>query len=85
MIEMNNLHSLDQIERERVRLERKARKQEQALGTELKAVRKVWQGRWERVQWFGNIMSLIAPKIGAGTIGLTLLGRLVSHFRKRSL
>lgn len=82
MIDMNSLHSLDQIESERVRLERKARKQEQALNAELSDVRKLWQARWAKVQRFGNIMSLIMPKIGQGTIALTLLSRVFRHFRK---
>lgn len=82
MIEMNSLHSLEQIESERVRLERKARKQEQALSTELGSMRKLWQTRWAKVQRFGNIMSLIMPKLGQGTIVLTLLSRVFRHFRK---
>ena len=82
MIEMNSLHSLEQIENERVRLERKARKQEQVLSTELGSVRKLWQTRWAKVQRFGNIMSLIMPKLGQGTIALTLLSRVFRYFRK---
>ncbi len=82
MIEMNRLHSLEQIESERARLERKAHKQEQALNTELQSLRTTWQARWAKVQRFGNIMSLIMPKVGQGTIALTLLSRIVKHFRR---
>ncbi len=82
MTDLSRLHTLEQIAAERARLEQRAAKQAQDIERNTRSLRKLWQSRWTKVERFGSILSLIMPKVGQGTLALTLLSRLVRHFRK---
>lgn len=82
MTDLSRLRTLEQLEAEQARLEQQADKQLQGLADDTQTIRRTWQKRMAGVERFANIMSLVLPKVGQGTIVVTLLSRLFRRFRR---
>ena len=82
MTDLSRLRTLEQLEAEQARLEQQADKQLQGLASDTQTIRRTWQKRMAGVERFANMMSLVLPKVGQGTIVVTLLSRLFRRFRK---
>ncbi len=82
MTDLSRLRTIEQLETEQARLERQADKQLQGLVRDTQIIRRIWQKRMAGVERFTNIMSLVLPKVGQGTLLVTLLTRLFRRFRK---
>lgn len=82
MTDLSRLRTIEQLEAEQARLEQQADKQLQGLASDTQTIRRTWQKRMAGVERFANIMSLVLPKVGQGTIVVTLLSRLFRRFRK---
>lgn len=82
MTDLSRLRTLKQLETERLRLERQADKQLQGLAADTQAIRRTWQQRVAGVERFANILSLVLPKVGRGTLLVTLLTRIFRRFKK---
>ncbi len=82
MTDLSRLRTLEQLEAEQARLEQQADKQLQGLANDTQTIRRTWQKRMAGVERFANIMSLVLPKVGKGTLLVSLLNRLFRRFRK---
>mgnify|MGYP006913125691 CR=1 FL=1 len=82
MTDLSRLRTIEQLEAEQARLEQQADKQLQGLASDTQTIRRTWQKRMAGVERFANIMSLVLPKVGQGTIVVTLLSRLFRRFRR---
>lgn len=82
MTDWNQLRSVEQIAAERARLQKKADQQAQNLLKDTHEIRQTWQKRAAGVERFANMMSLVMPKIGRGTVLLTILTRIFRRFRR---
>ncbi len=82
MTDLSRLRTIEQLEAEQARLERQADKQLQGLVRNTQTIRRTWQKRMAGVERFANIMSLVLPKVGQGTLLVTLFTRLFRRFRK---
>ena len=82
MTDLSKLRSLEQIEQERMRLENQAYRQTKQIENGTASIRKTWQGRMDKIGRFTNILGMLMPKVGQGTVVLTLLTRLFRRFRK---
>lgn len=79
MTDLSRLRTLEQLEAEQARLEQQADKQLQGLVRDTQTIRRTWQKRMAGVERFANIM---LPKVGQGTLLVTLFTRLFRRFRK---
>ena len=82
MTDLSRLRTIEQLEAEQARLERQADKQLQGLVRDTQTIRRTWQKRMAGVERFANIMSLVLPNVGQGTLLVTLFTRLFRRFRK---
>lgn len=82
MTDLSRLRTIEQLEAEQARLEQQADKQLQGLVRDTQTIRRTWQKRMAGVERFANIMSLVLPQIGRGTLLVTLFTRLYRRFRK---
>ena len=82
MTDLSRLRTIEQLEAEQARLEQQADKQLQGLSSDTQTIRRTWQKRMAGVERFANIMSLVLPKVGQGTIVVTLLSHLFRRFRR---
>lgn len=84
MTDLSRLRSVGQLQAERIRLEQQAQQQRNSIEQETRAIRQTWRTRLQRVDRFADIMSLLLPKVGQGTLLIALLSKLHSRFRKQS-
>lgn len=82
MTDLSRLRTIEQLEAEQARLEQQADKQLQGLVRDTQTIRRIWQKRMAGVERFANIMSLVLPKVGQGTLLVTLFTRLFRRFTK---
>ena len=82
MTDLSRLRTIEQLEAEKSRLEQQADKQLQGLVRDTQTIRRIWQKRMAGVERFADMMSLVLPKVGQGTLLVTLFTRLYRRFRK---
>lgn len=82
MTDLSRLRTIEQLEAEKSRLEQQADKQLQGLVRDTQTIRRIWQKRMAGVERFADIMSLVLPKVGRGTVLLTILTRIFRKFKK---
>lgn len=82
MTDLSRLRTIEQLEAEKSRLEQQADKQLQGLVRDTQTIRRIWQKRMAGVERFADMMSLVLPQIGRGTVLLTILTRIFRKFKK---
>lgn len=83
MTDLSRLRSVNQLQAERSRLEQQAQQQRNRIEQDARTIRLTWRTRLQRIDRFADIMSLLLPKVGQGTLLVALLSKLRNRFRKQ--